>query len=100
MLSKATINGICYASGLVLLIDVVDDVPVFGKIKNILYCSNAVLVLMVKLQVLSYVKHFCCFRVNLTDEHIVTLAGNKLGYHLFEIYKIDLNYYVCLRYKV
>ena len=99
--AKATFNGASYALDYVLTTSVdIDVVPLFGKFKHFFHLFGMLAVVMVEVKLVLHERHWCCYKVEVTDKLILTLAGQEFGHHPLDLYKVDSHNYVMLRYRV
>ena len=82
-------NGVHYRSNLIFVIDVVDGLPVFACIENILvlYSRNVIVCKYAKPMV--YVISLRMFEVELTDEIMFLQPGYELYANSLDLYKIN-----------
>ena len=87
-MSYAQINGTKYSQGSILICNVIDDEPVFGKIIDLIITENdTCLFVLNAYKVNTYNQHYNAYEVDLLDETVICEHKDFADYHLLCINK-------------
>lgn len=93
--------GTQYSKGSIVFYAVMDDVPVFGKIVDVLYADNFLFVLQPYVGN-SFCKHLNAYDVDILDNVVICTPHNLIDplsvHHSFD--NTLHNSYICLKYNV
>ena len=96
----ATVKGVCYRPGTVFILDMENDVPVFGLIEQVLLYNFKIIVVCRYVKPLQFIVHLHVYCVKITDKHLFVEPGFELSPHPIDLYKTSFGKYIWLRYNI
>ena len=96
----ATVKGVCYRPRTVLILDMENDVPVFGLIEQALLYNFKVIVVCRYVKPLQFIVHLHAYSVKITGKHLFVEPGFELCPHPIDLYETFFGKCIRLRYSI
>lgn len=100
--SQVTVNCVKYAVHDVFIFGLLhsERIPLFLKIKYILNIDTEWVLCGKLLYPLRFEQHFFAYSVRLDDEWILMRPGDEIDHQAYDVYSVDNNMFLCIRYCV